>query len=97
MLSQMRSLIPEMLNSRAHFMKALFRAHNTVNRRLDKPVYNTTQECMDVYKNNVQARSSREYRHAYLSHIRREWMKVRDMNGIVAMRKVQELIRVENE
>ncbi len=97
MLGQMRATMPGMLNSRAEFMKALFRAHNTVNRRLDKPVYNTTRECLNVYRTNIQSRPSREYRHAYLQHIRREWMKVRDTSGIIALRKIQELIRVENE
>jgi hypothetical protein len=64
MLTQMRTLFPGMLNSRADFMKAIFRAHNTVNRRLDKPVYPTVAECLAVYKNNIQSRSSRDYRHA---------------------------------
>lgn len=38
MLAQMRTDLPDMMRSRGHFMKAIFRAHNTVNRRLDKPV-----------------------------------------------------------
>ena len=97
MLVQLRSMYPTMLRSRAEFVAAICRAHNTVNRRLDKPVYLTISECMNVYRNNLSTRSARDYRHAYLRHIQRDWSLMRDANGIVGVRKVQELVRLENE
>lgn len=97
MLSQMRKMYPTMLRSRAEFVAAMCRAHNTVNRRLDKPVYTMVSECMKVYQTNIAARPARDYRNAYLTHIRRDWSNMRDANGISAMRKIGELIRIENE
>lgn len=97
MLGRMRALFPTMLRSRADFAEAMFRAHNTVNRRLDKPVYGTLHECMEVYRGNVKVRTARDYRYAYLTHIRQQWSLQRDALGIAALRKVGELYRIENE
>lgn len=97
LLSRYRALYPDMFASRQNFMLFAFRAHNTVNRRLDKPVYLTTDECRDVLQKNLTARPGQHIRVAYLNHIRRDWANLRDANGLIGSRKVQELIRIENE
>ena len=74
-----------------------FRAHNAVNARLHKPVYATLAECMDVLRNNVKTRSAADYRVAYLNHITRYWSTVQDISGIVALKKVQEMRKIEAE
>ena len=73
----------------------VFRAHNTVNARLSKPVYASLDECMTQLKNNIQTRSAAEYRDAYLTHIRKYWSTVQDVSGIVAVKKVLEMRKIE--
>lgn len=97
MLETYRSKIPSMLNSRQEFMAFAFRAHNTVNRRLHKPIYNSVAECMEQLRNNTKARSAAEYRRAYLSHIRKYWGTMRDTSGMVAIRKIGEMLKIEND
>jgi hypothetical protein len=97
MLEQYRAANPRFLASRRDFLLFTYRAHNTVNRRLDKPVYLTSPECEAVYRRNIEARSARAYRVAYLNHIMRHWQSMRDAMGIIAVKQVREMMRVETE
>lgn len=95
MLQQYRSMYPSYLASRREFLLFAFRAHNTVNRRLDKPVYLTSDECEEVYRSNLVSRPAREYRIAYLNHILQNWRSMHDTTGITAVRKIQQMMQVE--
>lgn len=97
MLDIYRRKFPGMLNSRQEFMSFTFRAHNTVNRRLHKPIYNSVAECMEQLRNNIKVRSAADYRKAYLTHIRKYWGTLRDTSGMVAIRKIAEMIKIEND
>lgn len=97
MLETYKSLYPYYLDSRTEFILFAYRAHNTVNRRLDKPVYHSIEECEEVYSRNIRARSAKEYRVAYITHIKRNWSGMQDMHGISRLRKVSELNRIEHE
>lgn len=90
-----RQKFPTLFNSRQELIAFTFRAHNTVNRRLNKPVYGTVAECMEVLHHNVQHRTATDYRVAYLNHIRRYWRSMNDVNGIVAMKKVLQMTQIE--
>lgn len=92
-----RQKFPTMFHSRQELMAFTFRAHNTVNRRLNKPVYGTVAECMEVLHKNVQHRTAQDYRTAYLNHIRRYWRSMNDVNGIVAMKKVLQMTQIESD
>ena len=95
MLHQVRTLYSGYLSSRREFILFVFRAHNTVNRRLDKPVYLTSDECEQVYRSNLASRSARDYRIAYLNHIMQNWKAMHDMNGISNVRRVHQMMQVE--
>ena len=97
LLANYKTIYPYYLDSRTEFILFAYRAHNTVNRRLDKPIYHAVEECEGVYSKNITARPAREYRIAYISHIQRHWMTMRDMNGISKLRKVGEMNRIERE
>lgn len=73
----------------------VFRAHNAVNARLSKPVYKTLDECMTVLKTNIQTRAPADYRNAYLNHITRHWRMLQDIAGIVALKKIAEMRKIE--
>lgn len=97
LLANYRAQFPNMLESRHEFVMFTFRAHNAVNRRLKKPVYNSVDECMSILRSAIASRPAREYRTAYLSHITRHWKTFQDITGIVALKKIQEMRRIDSE
>lgn len=97
MLARYRRRFPGMLASRQELVAFTFRAHNNVNRRLYKPVYGTVEECMSILRNNVSVRPAAEYRKAYLAHIKRYWRTMQDVSGIVAARKLEQMVKVESD
>jgi hypothetical protein len=97
MLASYRAQFPNMLNSRHEFIMFTFRAHNSVNRRLNKPVYSSVDTSVATLRSMTATRPAREYRNAYLSHIARHWRIFQDISGIVALKKIQELRRIDND
>ncbi len=73
----------------------VFRAHNTVNARLSKPVYRTLDECMAILRKNIETRTAADYRISYVNHITRYWRTMQDTTGIVALKKIQEMKKIE--
>jgi hypothetical protein len=95
MLVAYRTSFPSMLNSRQDFALFTFRAHNAVNRRLRKPLFPSLEECMTTLQSNVKLRSAVDYRVSYLNHIQRYWQTWQDVTGIVAMKKIVEMRKIE--
>jgi hypothetical protein len=95
MLQNYRMRFPNMLDSRQSFAMFAFRAHNAVNARLSKPVYNTLAECMEVLKTNTKTRTAVDYRISYINHITRYWKTMQDIGGIVALKKIAEMKKIE--
>ena len=96
-LSAYRRTYPRMLASRDEFLLFTFRVHNTVNRRLNKPVHPDVASCFEQLRNNVKGRSAREYRVAYINHIRRHWRTMQDASGMTSMKKINEMSKIEGE
>ena len=95
MLQTYRSSFPSMLNSRQEFSLFTFRAHNAVNRRLRKPIQGTLEECMATLQNNVKTRTAADYRISYINHITRHWKSWQDVTGVVALKKIAEMRKIE--
>jgi hypothetical protein len=95
MLAAYRASFPGMLHSRQEFSLFTFRAHNAVNRRLRKPIQGTVGECMTTLQGNVKLRSAANYRTSYLDHITRYWKSWQDITGIVALKKIGEMRKIE--
>ena len=96
MLATYRSTFPSMLSSRQEFALFSFRAHNAVNRRLRKPLQSTLEECMTTLQANIKTRSAADYRVSYLNHISRYWRGWQDITGIVALKKINEMRKIES-
>lgn len=97
MLAKYRNFNPTFLNSRQSLVIATFRMHNAVNKRLTKPIYNTVAECVSTLEQTFQHRPALDYRNAYLAHIINYWKSMQDVSGIVAVRKIQEMKKIEKE
>jgi hypothetical protein len=52
---------------------------------------------MQTLQNNIKTRSARDYRISYVNHITRYWRSFNDISGITAMRKIQEMKKIEEE
>ena len=90
-----RNMYPSMMNSRRDFMLCTFRIHNSVNRRINKPIYPTVKACFEALQGNVRTRPAREYRAAYLTHIRKFWRTMQDVSGMTAIKKITEMTKIE--
>ena len=97
LLGDYRSQHPNMLYSRREFLLFTFRAHNSVNRRIHKPVYSTVQACFDILRSNVKFNKSYAFRSAYLNHITRHWKMFRDASGMASLKRIMEMQKIENE
>ena len=60
---------PEWANSRFDLFLFIVRAHNTVNKRLEKPLQKTVQECLDALKSATQYASFTEFRKKYIDYV----------------------------
>ena len=96
-LAGYRRSYPQMLLSRREFLLFTFRVHNAVNKRINKPVYPTVAACFETLRNNVKTKSAREYRGAYLNHIRRFWRTMQDASGFTSLKKINEMSKIEIE
>jgi hypothetical protein len=95
LLDVYRNRFPAMLESRAAFLMFSFRAHNSVNQRLRKPVYSSVGECFELLRNNVKTRTATQYRQAYYAHITRHWKVMQDSSGMAALRKISDMNNIE--
>jgi hypothetical protein len=86
-----------MMNSRQTFMIFTFRVHNSVNRRLNKPLYRSVGECYETLRAVVKTKATREYRLAYYTHIRQQWKLYQDAAGMSALRKIGDMMKIEAE
>jgi len=69
MFENYRKLHPEWSSSKFQLFLFVARAHNTVNKRLEKPLKNTVQECLDAFVQNTQYTSASEFRKKYIAYV----------------------------
>jgi hypothetical protein len=92
-----KSTHPDYLNSRQNFALFVFRAHNTVNKRLDKPIPKTVSECLSTLKIATAQTSFPQFRNAYLSYLTRNWSRDHTGEGRIMYGNVKEMIQINNQ
>jgi len=88
---------PDFLSSRREFMLFVFRAHNTVNKRIDKPILQTVQDCINTLKKANSYSSLEILRSGYMTYLQRNWSNDYTADGMQIKKKVQELFKINNE
>jgi len=88
---------PEWNSSRFQFFLFVVRAHNTVNRRLNKPRPATVQECLDMYSANTKFNSGLVYRNRYVSYLLSNWGREMTGDGMMHMGEARQLKRITEE
>jgi hypothetical protein len=97
MLNMYKKQHPEWSSSRYHFFLFVCRAHNTVNKRLDKPIIATLTDCIETLKNATKVTSAAQYRQAYLNYLTSNWSKEFTGDGAIALGAVRQLKRINEE
>jgi hypothetical protein len=92
-----RTIHPEFLDSRQDFALFVFRAHNTVNMRLDKPIPSTVSECLSALKAATVHTSLPKFRTSYLSYLTRNWSRSVSGEGMITKTQVKEMIKINDE
>ena len=88
---------PEWNASRFDFFLFICRAHNTVNRRLNKPKPDSVQACLDTFTANTQHTSALVYRMKYLDYLSRNWSREMSGEGFMHLAQVREMRRITEE
>jgi hypothetical protein len=91
------SMYPNYLDSRQNFAIFVFRAHNSVNKRLDKPRPSTVSECLQTLKNATEHTSFAQFRTSYLSYLNRNWGREHSGESMILKKYVKEMIQINNE
>lgn len=97
MLKRYKGWNPGYLNSKKEFVMFAFRAHNTVNKRIDKPILQTVKDCMQALKNANSYSSLDSMRNAYLIYLQKSWNREFTADGLAAKKNIQELMKINNE
>lgn len=97
MFMRYKSTNPDWNSSRRNFFLFICRAHNTVNRRLDKPIHKTVLECIDSLKTATKTRSTKEFRRAYIDYLVGVWGRRPDAEGLMMVGFVKKLMKINDE
>lgn len=97
MYSIYKSDHPDFLDSRQEFALFVFRAHNTVNKRLDKPRPSSVLQCLRAVRDATQTTSLKQFRDSYLSYLARNWGKEFSSHSLMMRNCVNEMTKINNE
>lgn len=95
--TQYKTTTPSYLDSRNNFALFVMIAHNSVNRRLDKPVLQTADICLETLKKMEPYSSFITLRQAYMNYLQRIWSKDISSDGFMSRKSIQELVKINNE
>jgi hypothetical protein len=97
MLARYKRRHPEWSSSRYDVFLFICRAHNTVNRRLDKPVFPTLQSCIDNLKEITKVTSGATYRTAYINYLISNWSREMSSEGYMNADMAKRMRKVNDE
>lgn len=96
MLTEYKRMYPMWNTSRKELSLFVLRAHNTVNARTQKPVYSVS-DALSLLRQNVSEDKAHLMRQSYIVFIQRDWSRHTSLQGITALRIVQDMITTETE
>jgi hypothetical protein len=97
MLQAYRVVHPEYLDSKQNFFLFVVRAHNSVNKRIDKPTVKSISEALTTLQAATAVTSPVEYRQKYIDYLKRTWGSDHSANGLFASQKIRELEKINVE
>jgi hypothetical protein len=97
MFNTYRNSHPEWNATRFDFFLFVCRAHNTVNKRLDKPIFPTINDCIERLKLNTQQNSATTYRNAYINYLINNWTKEFTGDGAIFLQSAKTMKKINEE
>jgi hypothetical protein len=97
MFQTYKQLHPEWNASRFDLFLFVCRAHNTVNKRLDKPIFPTLNDCIERLKLNTQQNSAATYRNAYINYLINNWTKEFTGDGAIFLHNAKTMKKINEE
>lgn len=88
---------PEWNASRFDLFVFICRAHNTVNKRLDKPVFTSLKDCIERLQYNTKNRAAAEYRRSYIRYLISDWSKISGGDGMIAVHHAKKIQKINDE
>jgi hypothetical protein len=88
---------PNWADSRNNFVLFTIRAHNTVNKRLDKPRPSTVFECLATLREIVKNKSAPDYRNSYLAYLTNNWIREGGGEGMIQVGHVREMRKINDQ
>ena len=97
MLNRYRQTNPEWSSSRYDFFLFVCRAHNTVNRRLDKPIFPTIKTCIERLQDNTKVTSASTYRNSYINYLISNWQREMSSEGFINADLAKKMRKINDE
>lgn len=88
---------PDWADSREKFFLFVCRAHNTVNKRLDKPIILTVKDCIYTLHNNTKVVSDKTYRNNYIQYLLQNWSKEFSGEGMMKVSLVRKMKLINDQ
>lgn len=88
---------PNWADSRFNLFLFIARAHNTVNKRLDKPRPSTVSESLSMLQLITQHKKPSEYRNSYLTYLTNNWTKEGGGEGMIHTGYVREMRKINEQ
>jgi len=92
-----KGLFPSWNVSKYDLFVFIARAHNTVNKRLDKPLIRTVAECLEKIKTNSIHTTLTGFRQAYINYLISNWSRELSGEGRLKIGHSKELQKINNE
>jgi hypothetical protein len=90
-------LFPSWNASKYDLFVFIARAHNTVNKKLDKPLIRTVNECIETIKSNTKNNSLTMFRQAYINYLIGNWSRELSGEGRLRMNYAKEVQKINNQ
>lgn len=91
------TVFPQWNSNKFQLFLFIVRAHNTVNKRLDKPLIRTVADCLATIRKNTQNTSLKGYRQAYMNYLITNWNREFSGEGRIRIGATRELQKLNNE
>ena len=92
-----KGLFPSWNSSKYDLFVFIARAHNTVNKRLDKPLIRTVAQCLETIKSNTKNTSLSRFRQSYINYLISNWSRELSGEGRLKIGHSKQLQKINNE
>jgi len=97
MFAMYKSRHPEWANSKFDLFLFIVRAHNTVNKRLDKPIIYTVADCIQTIVQNSKLTPLPVFRQNYINHVIRNYQRELTGEGRIRLGFIREVQKINYE